>query len=241
MHFGPGHVSFESQQYDGKSCCLHGWKTTKSECSWRKVVRKGLKTASSTFRNSPFARQHNISSNGTKSKIFDRVCPKCFMNNLTCKACQCDANNACSCIKRHRVKEAFSKGNGILMIFWSKTELRYQIQDILQVWKCKIWTQIWSITEWLHSQPPKNRIYAFWNYFEACWETRLWNSRYIVRKCVIWAWMWIFRGSVGQFSALSRVGHSWCYKNLFEYLQVLNDVIHFVNTSIYLSSYFNRY
>ena len=26
------------------------------------------------FRNSPFTRKHNISLNGTKSKIFDRVC-----------------------------------------------------------------------------------------------------------------------------------------------------------------------
>ena len=30
---------------------------------------------------------------------------------------QCDANNAHAVAERHSVKEAFSKGNGILMIF----------------------------------------------------------------------------------------------------------------------------
>ena len=34
------------------------------------------------FSNLPFTRQHNISLNGTKSKIFDRVSRKCFINNL---------------------------------------------------------------------------------------------------------------------------------------------------------------
>ena len=51
-----------------------------------------------SFRNSPVTWQHNISLNGTKSKIFDRVSRKCFINNPTCKACQCDANIACNSV-----------------------------------------------------------------------------------------------------------------------------------------------
>ena len=82
----------------------------------KKIISQRLKKSKKfAFRNSQFTKQHSISLNGTKSKIFDRVCRKCFINNLTYKACQCDANIACNC-KHHSVKEAFFKGNGILMI-----------------------------------------------------------------------------------------------------------------------------
>ena len=40
------------------------------------------KSRNFAFSNSPFTRQHNISLNGTKSKIFDRVSRQCFINNL---------------------------------------------------------------------------------------------------------------------------------------------------------------
>ena len=61
-----------------------------------------------------------------------------------------------------------------------------------------------------NNQPPRNStllLIHFRNYFDARWETRLWNSRYIVRKCMIWARMWIFRGSVGQFLNLAFYRH----------------------------------
>ena len=49
----------------------------------KQVLAKRLKKSRNfAFSNSPFTRQHNISLNGTKSKIFDRVSRKCFINNL---------------------------------------------------------------------------------------------------------------------------------------------------------------
>ena len=112
MRFGPGHVPFEPKQNGGKSCCFEWLKDHKVESQ---RLKKSKKYA---FRDSPFTctRQHNVLLNGTKSNILDGVCRKYFIDNLTCKACQCDANITCNC-KRHSVKEAFSKGNVILMIF----------------------------------------------------------------------------------------------------------------------------
>ena len=65
----------------------------------KKSISQRLKKSKKfSFRNSLVAMQHNISLNGTKSKIFDRVSPKYFVNNPTCKACQCDANIACNSV-----------------------------------------------------------------------------------------------------------------------------------------------
>ena len=67
--------------------------------SWNIPMKKSnlqrlKKSKTFAFRNLPFTKQHNILLNGTKSNIFDRV--HVSINNLTtCKAYQCDANNAC--------------------------------------------------------------------------------------------------------------------------------------------------
>ena len=81
--------------------------------SWNVPMKKSnsqrlKKSKKFAFRNSPFTKQHNISFNGTKSKIFDRV------RRLTTQqharlVMQCDANNACTVTECHSVKEAFSK------------------------------------------------------------------------------------------------------------------------------------
>ena len=52
----------------------------------KSISQRFKKSKKFAFRNSPFTRQHNISLNGTKSKIFDRVCRICFTNKLTCEA-----------------------------------------------------------------------------------------------------------------------------------------------------------
>ena len=81
-------------------------KITKLECSRRNSNSQRLKKSKKfAFGNSPITRQHNMSLNGTKSKIIiDRVCRQCFINNLACNcrtsACQCDANIACNCKAR---------------------------------------------------------------------------------------------------------------------------------------------
>ena len=122
MRFGPGDVSFEPRQYGAESCCFEWLKDHKVGVFVKKSISQSLKkNRNFAFMNSLFTRQHNISLNRTNSKIFDRVSRKCFINNLTCKAYQCDANIACNC-KHHSDKKAFFKGNGILMIFWSNTE-----------------------------------------------------------------------------------------------------------------------
>ena len=143
-----GHVSFEHGNMATRDCMAE------RPQSWNVPMKKSnsLKRARSLL--SGIRRlqgKHNISLNGTKSKIFDRVCRSTTLT--TCKACQCNANNACTVTvwkrpqcERGLFQRKWHKGNGIFMIFWSKTEwLRCQIQDILQVWKCKIWTQIWSV------------------------------------------------------------------------------------------------
>ena len=61
--------------------------------SWNVRMKKSnsqrlKKSKKLNFRNSPLSKQQNISLNGTKSKISDRVC------RSTCKACQCDSNYA---------------------------------------------------------------------------------------------------------------------------------------------------
>ena len=63
----------------------------------KKISERLKKSKKFFFRNSPFTRQHNMSLNGTKSKIFDRVPRKYIVNNPKCKACQYDANIACNC------------------------------------------------------------------------------------------------------------------------------------------------
>ena len=50
----------------------------REECTSKRLK----KSRNFALSNSPFTRQHNISLNGTKSKIFDRVSRKCFINNL---------------------------------------------------------------------------------------------------------------------------------------------------------------
>ena len=53
------------------------WNFREESISKRLKKRRNL-----AFSNSPFTRQHNISLNGTKSKIFDRVSREYFINNL---------------------------------------------------------------------------------------------------------------------------------------------------------------
>ena len=80
MRFGPGHESLNKKQNGRQSCCFEWLKGHKVGIFVKKVLRKGLKRAG----NFAFS---NISLNGTKSKIFDRVSRirKCFINNLiTC-------------------------------------------------------------------------------------------------------------------------------------------------------------
>ena len=83
MRFGPGHESLNKKQNGRQSYCFEWLKGHKVGIFVKKVLRKGLKKSRNfAFSNLPFTRQHNISLNGTKSKIFDRVSRKCFINNL---------------------------------------------------------------------------------------------------------------------------------------------------------------
>ena len=93
MRFGPGYESFERlpRQYGGQL------KDHKVGIFVKKISLRLKKSKKFSFRNSPLTRQHNVSLNVTKSKIFNRVPRKCLVNNPTCKACQCDANIACNC------------------------------------------------------------------------------------------------------------------------------------------------
>ena len=70
MRFGPGHVSFGPELL----LCM-----AERPQSWDVPMKKSnsqmlKKSKIFAFRNSPFTKQHNISLNGNKSKIFDRVC-----------------------------------------------------------------------------------------------------------------------------------------------------------------------
>ena len=144
-----------------------------------------------------------------------------LINNLTtCTACQCDANNACTVTERHNtsVKEAFSKGDGIL-IFWSNTESssRYitsmEMQDLNTNLVC-------HVTEWLCtvSQLPRNGTYYI--HFETILKhaERLgYEIQDILCK-----------------NDAERLG--------YEIQDILskNDLIYFVNTSIYLSMWYHN-
>ena len=67
----------ELRQYGGQSCCFEWLEDHKVGIFLKQSVSKRLKKSKKfAFRNSPFTRQHNISLNGTKSKIFDRVSRK---------------------------------------------------------------------------------------------------------------------------------------------------------------------
>ena len=119
MRFGPGYVSFERlpRQYGGQK--IIGWKITKLEFSWRKF-RKGLKRArsfllgirrlqgSTIFRWMELSLRYSIACLGNVLSTTQHARLVSAMQILHVT------------VKRHRVKEAFSKGNGILMTFWSK-------------------------------------------------------------------------------------------------------------------------
>ena len=86
MRLGPGHVSFEHGAQMLLLCMAE------RPQSWNVPMKKSnsqrlKKSKTFAFRNSQFAKQHNVSSNGNKSKIFDRVCRSCQsatrVNNLT--------------------------------------------------------------------------------------------------------------------------------------------------------------
>ena len=156
------------------------WMAERSQ-SWNfreeSPLKRLKKSRNFALSNSPFTRQHNISLNGTKSKIFDRVSRKCFTNNLITYG-----------YKHARLVSAMQ----ILQAKLNDSDLKF-----------KIYYKYGNATS---KEPYLN---AFWSYFEARWKTRLRNPRYIVRKCMIWARMWIFRWSLGHFSFLSQVGHGW--------------------------------
>ena len=68
--------------------------------SWNVPMKKSnsqrlKKSKKFAFRNLPFTKQHNISLNGTKSKIFDRV-RRSTTQQYARLVMQCDANNACT-------------------------------------------------------------------------------------------------------------------------------------------------
>ena len=173
----------------------------------KSISQKLKKSKKFSFRNSPFTTQ--FSSNGTNSKdIRSRVSEMFYQQPKHARlvSCQCDATVLTTTVWR----KPFSKE----MAFWWYLKQNWTTHVKFKIY-CKYGNARFEhksgLSLWvtLHSQPPRNRTCAFWNYFEEHWKIRLWNSRYIVRKCMIWERMWIFRGSVGQFSVLSRVGHSW--------------------------------
>ena len=66
-------------------CCFE-WLKSEGSQSWNfreeSISQRLKKSERFAFSNSTFTRQHNISLNGTKSKIFDHVSRKCFIDNL---------------------------------------------------------------------------------------------------------------------------------------------------------------
>ena len=88
MRFGPNHQGNMAARV---VCCCFEWLKSEGSQSWNfceeSISQRLKKSKKFAFSNSPFTRQQNISLNGTKSKMFDRVSRKCFINNLTCKAC----------------------------------------------------------------------------------------------------------------------------------------------------------
>ena len=196
MRCGPGHVSFEPIWRPE----LHGWKFHERPerlkdhkvgmFRWRKVIRKGLKKARRLLSGICCLQSKTIFRWMGKSLRYSIACVDQQPNNMQgLSVIACDANNACTVTERHRVKEAFSKGSGIKeMAFWWYFEAILNDSDV----KFKIYYKYgngqicssMSLTDWVtlhsqpNSQPPRNRTYTFWNYFEARWETRLWISRY---------------------------------------------------------------
>ena len=83
----PSHAfwAWSPRQYGGQSSCFE-WLKSEGSQSWNfceeSISQRLKKSKKFAFSNSPFTRQQNISLNGTKSKMFDRVSRKCFINNL---------------------------------------------------------------------------------------------------------------------------------------------------------------
>ena len=127
--------------------------------------------------------------------------------------------------------------------------LRCQIQDILQVWKCKIWKQIWFVTPSDYTvndstwELPRSRNrtgtyrYAFWNYWSTLKDSAMKFKIYGTEMHNLSKNVDLSRvcGSVYfrlAFYIASRTQYSWIKLKRVWVLQVLNDFIYFANTSI---------
>ena len=127
---------------------------------------------------------------------------------------------------------------------WSKTErLRCQIQGILQVWKCKIWTQIGlHVTEWLctvnNSTSREPYLYILRSFEPILKHAKrlgyeiqdiLYGNAWIKQECESFEGLWVnlaFYRESDTAGARTSVSKSWM-------------ISYIVNTSIYLSMWYH--